>query len=207
MFFGTDLLEHISFSWVGFLYKEHRFHFLIIIILTIGMPVKVFADESSDKSLQILNGWGDRLFSIFGDAIEDEQRHRQDMIDKLAGEDGELTNEEIRKFRENEAALNEKEEHRAMEQLRKMYDVENGVFSGLFKAKQKIEEKRSERAVQIDQNIAAIITGVDKIGIKKTVLKLRTVHWIPIGHDGIDKKMSEHYANLIQDLIAELKTN
>jgi len=192
---------------VGFLYKEHLFHFLIIIILTIGMPVKVFADESSDKSWQILNGWGDRLFSIFGDAIEDEQRHRQDMIDKLAGEDGELTNEEIRKFRENEAALNEKEEHRAMEQLRKMYDVENGVFSGLFKAKQKIEEKRSERAVQIDQNIAAIITGVDKIGIKKTVLKLRTVHWIPIGHDGIDKKMSVHYANLIQDLIAELKTN
>lgn len=182
----------------------------LLVALSFSLNAEELTNDSSqekEKVGQILGGWGDRLFSIFGDAIENQRKERRDLLDKLAGEDGELTNQEIKEFLENEAELNAKEEERALNQLGKMYDPEGGLYSGLYKLSKKIENKRFKQATQLDQKIESVISEIDSIETKKTVLKLRTIHWIPIGSPDIDKEMSEHYANLIAKIIEEMKSD
>jgi len=185
---------------------------MIFVFLARTFFVPVFAEElqsgspeTENKFGQIFNGWGDRIFSFFGDAIDNERKERQDLLEKLAGPDGELTNSEIQTFLRNEAEVNAEEERRAIEQLGKMYDPNDGMFSGLYKHKKKLEEERQIQANVLDEKINRLISEIDEVGVKTTILKLRTIHWIPIGHSTIDEEMTTRYASLIETLIEDLK--
>ena len=184
---------------------------LILFIFIILIPEKSGAEEFSkpdhnenEKYGDFLGGIGDRIFSIFGNLIENDQKQRQNILDKLAGKDGELSNQEIREFLETESEISLKEDNQAIDQLKKMYDPENGVYSGIFKLKQKHEDKKYQQVEKLDNVIKNIIEDLDKSEIKKTRLKLMMVKWVPIGDTSIDDEMSVYYDNIIQDLLENI---
>lgn len=164
------------------------------------------APSQNEKTGQILGGWGDRLFSIFGSAIENEHLERQNLIDKLAGDDGQLTNDELNQFLKDQSELEANENERALKQLKEMYDPENGVFSGMYKYKyrQKLNTDKNDQAEKLDERIATILSNLNKANTNVSILQLRSIHWIPIGDDQIDTEMSNKYKSIVDDLIAEI---
>ena len=168
--------------------------------------VSIFAEDTrEEKSWQFLSGWGDRLFSIFGDAIENQQEQRQFMLNELSKSNGELTNEEINKFLKNEAEIAAQEAEQAMNQLKKMYDPEYGIFSGIHKRQAKLEFIKNDQVAKLDNQIQTIVVELENLGPQITRLKLKMVRWVPIGDSTIDKEMTDHYLKLVESLINEIK--
>ncbi len=168
--------------------------------------VSIFAEDNREqKSWQFLSGWGDRLFSIFGDTIENQQEQRQFMLNELSKSDGELTNKEISQFLKNEAEIAAQEDEQAMNQLKKMYDPEHGIFSGLYKRNAKLEYTKNEQVAKLDNQIQTIVVELENLGPQITRLKLKMVRWVPIGDSTIDKEMTDHYLKLVESLINEIK--
>jgi len=190
-------------------------YFRVIFLLTIlTLPIESLSEEltpeksnSNEKFGQFLGGWGDKLFSIFGNAFEKEQKQRNELLDKLAGEDGELTNDEIYKFLKNESEITAEEDARAIEELKKLYDPDTGMFSGLFKYNKKLNEQTKKQAEKLDEAILSIIDQSNELGPQKSVLRLKMIHWIPIGNQKIDEQMSNQYKKIVNDLILQLNKN
>jgi len=184
---------------------------IIFFVFLILFPHKIVAEEPSsykqtenDKYGDFLGGIGDRIFSIFGDLIENDQKQRQNIIDKLAGKDGELDNQEIREFLKTESEISMEQDEQALDQLKKMYDPENGIYSGIYKLQKRYERKKHQQVEKLDAEIRSIIDNLDANKIKKTRLKLMMVNWVPIGDTSIDNEMSNHYDNIIKDLLDNL---
>ena len=83
-------------------------------------PFNCFADENSEKKWSILGGWGDRIFSIFGDAIENQNKQEQFILNELSKSDGKLTIDEIKKLEKHRLEMTVKENEEALKMLNKM---------------------------------------------------------------------------------------
>ena len=179
---------------------------MTISVFIVMFHASIFAEDTREqKSWQFLSGWGDRLFSIFGDAFVNQQEQRQFMLNELSKSNGELTNEEINQFLKNEAEIAAQEDEQAMNQLKKMYDPEYGIFSGIYKKNKKLEYKKNEQVAKLDDQIRTTLYELENLGPQKTRLKLKMVRWVPIGDSTIDKEMTDHYLKLVESLIDEIK--
>ncbi|MDB4248687.1 hypothetical protein N9854_03570 [Amylibacter sp.] len=167
------------------------------------------ADESNNKEWSILGGWGDKIFSIFGNAIENQNKREQFILNELSKSDGKLTIDEVQKLEKHRLEMTVKENEEALKMLNKFYDPETGMMSGFHKLGNKIyDEAKIERDIQkeiLDLRIDEIISAHNIENLQVTKLKLRLVRWSPINHSTIDKNMTDYYDKLVEKIIGELE--
>ena len=173
------------------------------------LPVHCLADENNEKEWDLLGGWGDKIFSIFGDAIENQNKQEQFILDELSRSGGELTVEEIKELEKHRLEMEVKESEEALKLLNKMNDPETGYMSGFLKLGNKINnEAKIERDTQkekLDSQINEILSEHRAENSQVTKLKLRSVRWAPINHPKIDSSMTDYYEQLIGNIINELE--
>lgn len=193
-----------SFLWWIFLLRIFVFFFSFFLV-----SFHCFADESNNKEWSILGGWGDKIFSIFGNAIENQNKREQFILNELSKSDGKLTIDEVQKLEKHRLEMTVKENEEALKMLNKFYDPETGMMSGFHKLGNKIyDEAKIERDNQkekLDLRIDEIISAYNKENLQVTKLKLRLVRWSPINHSTIDKNMTDYYDKLVEKIIGELE--
>ena len=179
-----------------------------IVVILFFFPFHSALGDNQEKDWKIFNGLGDKIFSIFGNAIDNQNKERQYILKELSKSDGKLTLKEIKELENHRFEMEVRENEEAIKILNKMNDTEKGILSGAFKLGKKIKQKanleRDEQKKKLDKKIDEIISAHEFNNIKKTKLKLRSIKWSPINNVSIDKEMTIYYNEIVEQLLLEL---
>ncbi len=178
---------------------------LLISILSL-IPFSSYGEE---KKWNFLDSWGDKIFSIFGNVIENEKKEKEFILKELSKSEGGLTVEKINKLKKQQNEIIQIQNEDSLKLLKKMYDPEKGLMSGAIKFEQKLKnEKKIDRDNQIqklDKKIERIISKVGSTHINEIKLKLSVISWYPIGDKTIDDDMKNHYEKIVEKLTKQIE--
>ena len=168
------------------------FSFTTQIFLTSNLVLADDSENSDDLEYGWLGGIGDKIFSLFETQHEAENRQREELVDRIAGEDGQLSREELQILREYDA---EQEREDIESSLGMLNSINTSNMSMIERYAQADEEKAEEQVAALDQITANIVELIDSGEMLSARLAVEKIVWIPIGNDRLDNEYHRMYQN------------
>jgi hypothetical protein len=168
------------------------FSFTTQIFLISNLVLADDSENSDDLEYGWLGGIGDKIFSLFETQHEAENRQREELVDRIAGEDGQLSREELQILREYDA---EQEREDIESSLGMLNSINTSNMSMIERYAQADEEKAEEQVAALDQITANIVELIDSGEMLSARLAVEKIVWIPIGNDRLDNEYRRMYQN------------
>jgi len=168
------------------------FSFTTQIFLISNLVLADDSENSDDLEYGWLGGIGDKIFSLFETQHEAENRQREELVDRIAGEDGQLSREELQILREYDA---EQEREDIESSLGMLNSINTSNMSMIERYAQADEEKAEEQVAALDQITANIVELIDSGEMLSARLAVEKIVWIPIGNDRLDNEYHRMYQN------------
>ena len=168
------------------------FSFTTQIFLISNLVLADDSENSDDLEYGWLGGIGDKIFSLFETQLEAENRQREELVDRIAGEDGQLSREELQILREYDA---EQEREDIESSLGMLNSINTSNMSMIERYAQADEEKAEEQVAALDQITANIVELIDSGEMLSARLAVEKIVWIPIGNDRLDNEYRRMYQN------------
>ena len=156
------------------------FSFTTQIFLTSNLVLADDSENSDDLEYGWLGGIGDKIFSLFETQLEAENRQREELVDRIAGEDGQLSREELQILREYDA---EQEREDIESSLGMLNSINTSNMSMIERYAQADEEKAEEQVAALDQITANIVELIDSGEMLSARLAVEKIVWIPTGNE------------------------
>ena len=124
------------------------------------------------------------------------------ILNKL--ENGEITIGEYQSYYDEKTQREQKETNQSIEDLGNLYDPEKGIFSGIIKMANSVNNLKKNQIKELDNKIDKIVDNIDIDGKNLSIIKLSTISWHPVGDKLIDSEMTDFYKNKIETVIRQV---
>jgi hypothetical protein len=124
------------------------------------------------------------------------------ILNKL--ENGEITIGEYQSYYDEKTQREQKETNQSIEDLGNLYDPEKGIFTGMIKMANSVNNLKKNQIKELDNKIDKIVDNIDIDGKNLSIIKLSTISWHPVGDKLIDSEMTDFYKNKIETVIRQV---
>jgi hypothetical protein len=124
------------------------------------------------------------------------------ILNKL--ENGEITIGEYQSYYDEKTQREQKETNQSIEDLGNLYDPEKGIFSGMIKMANSVNNLKKNQIKELDNKIYKIVDNIDIDGTNLSIIKLSTISWHSVGDKLIDSEMTDFYKNKIETVIRQV---
>ena len=124
------------------------------------------------------------------------------ILNKL--KNGEITIGEYQSYYDEKTQREQKETNQSIEDLGNLYDPEKGIFSGMIKMANSVNNLKKNQIKELDNKIDKIVDNIDIDGTNLSIIKLSTISWHPVGDKLIDSEMTDFYKNKIETVIRQV---
>ena len=124
------------------------------------------------------------------------------ILNKL--ENGEITIGEYQSYYDEKTQREQKETNQSIEDLGNLYDPEKGIFSGMIKMANSVNNLKKNQIKELDNKIDKIVDNIDIDGKNLSIIKLSTISWHSVGDKLTDSEMTDFYKNKIETVIRQV---